>query len=792
VNRVRVYFLAEHGNWEPYGVGMLSILGRVVRVDFEDAAAAPFELLVSAADCWRLESLSIIQVERQGSPDVAFSFQAPVGAEPCWREVSSLLNVADGTINGGPHGIFADSAKEERAGDGIIIDYEGRLGAEGASGAVFESDEPGAGDGGVMDVDVPPPSPKELPASGALAPVLPEPTYDNLKMVHSTMLLLAPSPSNLVGTIIMRDDYMRRLFTEVFREAEVRRDEQALRTLNEIAWLMLETLSRDLLYLFISDDLFESSMGVFEYYFRQGEGPSAARGGQAAERPKRYRFRRYLRRHVTFRQAVPIADPTLINHIHTMWRLNFLSDALGPLCSVESAQVSQWLLTIISEMESDVVSHVLRDNMLLSDTYSLIRNRLSAEDSALIHKGTPALQADLSPFYSDSEDSSDAEDQQARSVAAKIVASAPRSAQHDALAFLAEFIRWTRGLLPQARQNTYAVLQEGVDAAGIPSILLVLHSVLSDPLASFPELSLTFEILFNLVNSNPKIMRTFCSSPLMAHPSQPPPPPSLGSQEPSLAAAAGDATHLGSRRSASCIRPYERVNAPDMPASRLNHGALVSVPSAADGALLHCLVWRIVDDPDTRVQDLAMDILRILIDVTVSPPTVDISAFLDIVYARYLPWLCIPFTRMPAGVELPRPVDAMKNLDTMLQRFSPGLGDSALLPSKSLELNSFLRRNAPSVKQLIIAPLHALHDNLRPDELYGTETCSSKASKQCIAELILDLAARYPQQTKFLVQKHELYDSMPRLCLYSEKPLILMGLKLLRCFSSIKDGAITL
>lgn len=774
VNRVRVYLLAESGSWSAIGVGAISIVSGAVRIVFEDDALAPFEVSVILSEPWKLETGSIIQVERNGAPDVAFSFQAPAAAEPVWREVLSLLQAAPLMTGVG--------------GDG-----------RGGGGGGYRSDMYGNGSSS-MDVES-----SALTSTLPPAAIVPEPMLENLGDVLAAMRALA-SKSNLDGydrltALLLQGDLVRRLYLGIFPEAEARRDDAALRVLNLIAWEILQTQHSEVLHLLLCDTLFEQVLGVFEYDTLV---PSTALH-------KRYRFRRYLRRHVAFRQAVTITDADFLASVHTLWRISFLHDVLGPLCR-EDSPISQWLLTSLSCAESDIVFRVSRNKTLLRETYSIVSARAPA--SRLASAGgasAPAPQESFGPYFSESEDSSDGEEESARAADARAAAAAPRSAQHDAIAFLAEFIRWTRSSTVPVRINMYQTLQEG-EGATTPSILLVLNAVLSDPAASYVELSLALEIVYAFVNFDPKPMRDFVFS-LSTHPSPPPAPRTaddeaaftvlndieaigMGLQVTPPRFASSDDGAGGAGMADARIRPHERNTSATTDGrvqSRFEHGSYVVPPQSGNlfgGSILHSLVWRIVDDPDARVQGLAVDILRSLLDVTVAPPSNETAVFLELAFSRYLPWLCTPFTHMPPTLELPRPVNSMKNLDSMLQEFAPT--SEADSTARSPELHSNLRARSHSVRMLVVAPLQAEPGTERPSDVCGSESAASKSSKQYIADLIVDLAARHPILTKALVHKLELFSSTPRLCLYAEKHLMLLGIKLLRCFAGMKDTTIAL
>ena len=778
LNRVRAYLLTETGQWAPIGVGLVTVGEGAVRVVFEDENMLPFAVLMSPAEPWKLEAGSIIQVERVGAPDAAFSFSSPEAADPTWRALLAAFDIPLPMNNGGASVVASDPGGDMNGNGGGGSSME----VESSASALTSSLSPSA------------------------TITLPEPTLENLAIVlasvRSFSARLNTDGYDRLAPLLLQGDFLRQFFLNIFPQAEARRDDIALRTLNQIGWEILHTQHSDVLNALLSDTLFESMIGVFEYDTQM---PTSL----TPSLHKRYRFRRYLRRYVAFRQAAPITDPVFLSSVHFLWRLNFLHDILGPLCR-QVSPLSHWLLTSLSCAEVDIVARVSRNKALLRETYSIVRNRLSTTSSqsaaAAAAAATSLVQDDFGPYFSESEDSSGGEEETKYAANARAASASPRSAQHDAVAFLAEFIRWTRSSSLPLRHNMYQTLQEG-EGLITPSILLVLNAVLCDPSATYAELSLTFEILSTFINFDPKPSRDYISA-LITHPAPPPPPRTLDTEPtlnvnndiealgmglgntPPRPTASGGSGVISER-----IRPHERsiLNS----TTSFEHGAYVTPPQAGNlfgGSILHGLVWRIVDDPDTRVQGLAIDLLRALLDVTSAPPSHDIGIFLEYAFSRYLPWLYTPFTHMPPTTELPRPVESMKNLDTLLQEIAPVSSDSPIPLQSAAELQSTLRQRAQAIRTLITTPLKAEERIVErlPADFCGSESISSKSSKQCIAELLIDLAARHPIQTKALVQKLELFASTPRLCLYSEKHLVLLGIKLLRTFAGMKDNTIAL
>jgi hypothetical protein len=69
----------------------------------------------------------------------------------------------------------------------------------------------------------------------------------------------------------------------------------------------------------------------------------------------------------------------------------------------------------------------------------------------------------------------------------------------------------------------------------------------------------------------------------------------------------------------------------------------------------------------------------------------------------------------------------------------------------------------------------------------GSESAASKSSKHLIAELLVDLCARFPVPAKSLISKYGLYAHMLSLCRYKEQHMVLVGVKLFRICVGLKD-----
>lgn len=797
-SRVKIYSLeSSTGAWKTLGVGFSSVVatesgGVALRVEFDDNSPLPFELVVDKNDLWKHESEAIIQVERSCANDIAFSFQSASGAEPCWQAVSRELERTSVVVSTPP------AAVAESGGAPAALSEAADVGAGGVPD-MLAAVEGGEGDGVAASINILHSVSSSLlveqAPSGRQLIMLPAPTIDNLAAIIEVIrpMQLRQADRSLLSQSVLHSNFLRDLYATVFVEADSRRDMVALSHLNELTWTFLLTYETLLLNELISDAIFLHVLGTLEYdhtMFHFGRLDKNARF-------RRFRFRRFVRRHVRFRQVVPISDAVFVGTIHQLWRLNFLRDIIRNMTADEN--VVMFLDQTAMYAETDVVDRVASDKHFLVDIFRIIlapRPEPPAEATAAAAAAAARTASALSaqgPYFSEAEASSDEDKDTA------VDESVARNLRQDALGLLSEFVSWTKNLALQSRMNMYASLQLGAGEAR-PSIFLVIEAVLDDAFASYEELSFALDIIYNLVSFDPSPLRDFCCLKR----TQPPLPvvrkaDVLGGDRTELWTSAMQNFVQGANSTAPAasasggLRPTERGLRADGVVSPREHGSFVVPLLPGEASFAHRLVRRIVDDPDVRIQGVAIDILRALLDLGITPP-IDIPVFLDFSFSRFLPWLFSPFILAAPSPDPPRPVEAMKNLDSLLNG-QPGLSsDAAVVTSAELlMLQTHLRRNAHSVRTQVVARLLP-PPRISPDgtDEFSLETDASKASKQVIAELLLDLYGRFPLRARLLITKFDLFSSMISLCRYKEKHLVMLGVKLIRVFVASKDSNIYL
>jgi hypothetical protein len=355
-------------------------------------------------------------------------------------------------------------------------------------------------------------------------------------------------------------------------------------------------------------------------------------------------------------------------------------------------------------------------------------------------------------------------------------------------------------------------------AAGATSVFAALAPVLRDPSALSAEVLAALDVLLLLVGAQVAPLREWTVG-ARPHPNPPPPPPRR-----ERGGAAGDPPHAR-----GVIRPWEVAEVP-APAGEGATPPLASPPTLAlsltvsarrascsrlflemvgeegrsrVGGVVLPLIWRVVEDPDVRVQSLCMEVLTTAMELPLlgAPGLAlpDAPAWTELLFDRYLPWLLSAFEGGaglvcggPPG-EWPPPVEAMKALEGALCGRLPAMGLGAGGAGGGVEplgdaprgaLLAHLRRAAPAVGGDVL------------QKLWGGCAPSPRrvprhvlAARALVTETLLEVLAKIPLRGRSLVTRYELHGTvLYKLCApYNDGALLLLGVKFLRALLQGKD-----
>lgn len=213
------------------------------------------------------------------------------------------------------------------------------------------------------------------------------------------------------------------------------------------------------------------------------------------------------------------------------------------------------------------------------------------------------------------------------------------------------------------------------------------------------------------------------------------------------------------------------------------HGRLVDHPtSGTSSTLMHKIVWRAVDDPDSGIQGLACDTVRMVLEAEPGTLYGDAAMSIDVVLNTYLPWLLTPFTHP----DLPEPINhrpgaAMTALKAMLAKYRPAQ----------------LHRSEHNSRPVISPPLP--DDELRTrvvhelasgfDGTIGNESEISKSSKANIADVTGWCFGSLLLKMKMVANRWSLQTQLLRLLRYQgDKLLVALGIKIVRTLAGAKDA----
>ena len=480
--RVKVYALGADGHWHSCGIGQARItqeetpLFMVLFDPLEPNYSEPsFQLEISTSDAYKLEGdeNAIIQVERVGNQDIAFSFQNPQCAEACWNSIQKILGELGGgaLLAGGvdrlagepqsdtlmnPFSMFSEEVFQESfRGDGMLSDTDMEL-------ETFFNAHNLSSNVEVVQSASNHPTTTDIMGSLSMPSLdsLPQPYYSHLGDIYRIlsnwgallygqegraggaysqfhgMLPLEGGPSStsespLALVFLSKEGQLAlyRLLYDSLKIIESTREgahSTDAHYLSGIVWALLGTRSTSLLNNLLQGDLFEALVGALEYdrpRLTQGDASlgvysspllplegvllSTTSGKHARvvdpDPPlrRRWRFRRYLKNRVIFRQVGEGLDDHLRDCIMFTWRLHFLTDIVSPACDEDTIT---WLASTAYSTQAQVLIEVTKSMDLLPSVCALIRAR------AGIERDVGAVDEGDSVFFSEVEDGEEDED----------------------------------------------------------------------------------------------------------------------------------------------------------------------------------------------------------------------------------------------------------------------------------------------------------------------------------------------------------------------------------------------
>lgn len=407
------------------------------------------------------------------------------------------------------------------------------------------------------------------------------------------------------------------------------------------------------------------------------------------------------------KRVVAFSDPTLVDRIHLHYRLAYMRDMLvsGYL---DSGTLSAFTSSIFFHL-SDILSKVVSDKKLLTDLLATLRT-----GSVSVPTEHP------------------------------LGAAAGRSL---ALDFLHELLTLIMSLSGPSRMASLKPLMERSQA-----LYSSLQPILCDPAAPTQDVRRVFDIILLISSADPQqALRDYLSR----EKNHAPPTFRGRGAKPQISLTAASSAASAAEPAVEDVQRARR--------SRGEHGTLVAPPDQFS-TLLHAVVWRAVDCPDSLVQLAACDFLRSILDIDPNDNSHERNRLCDDIFDRYFPWLLAPF--LHADVEV-------------LQEH---------VPSAAMSYLTQQMRGVPSDKQLPSATMRRAAQLLASgfDGSVGNESHGSRSSKAAILDLLCYLSQMHQQRIKRILGRYS-FAALLRTLRYRDKPLVLLGLRFLRAILAMKD-----
>jgi len=171
-----------------------------------------------------------------------------------------------------------------------------------------------------------------------------------------------------VAELILQDkDFFPRLL-DLFQMCEDLEDMDNLYIISKLVKTIIFLNSPQILEKVLGDEFIMDIIGALEY---------------DAELPKVQSHRDFLKKHVIFKEAIPIKRSILLSKIHQTYRINYIKDVILPRALDEGTMTS--LNSIINSNNATVVSSLKDDTSFIHDLFTKMKSsRTSAESKKML------------------------------------------------------------------------------------------------------------------------------------------------------------------------------------------------------------------------------------------------------------------------------------------------------------------------------------------------------------------------------------------------------------------------
>eukprot|EP00124_Ichthyophonus_hoferi_P004497 Ihof_evm3s504 gene=Ihof_evmTU3s504 len=339
--RVKIYELDDDCQWSDKGCGQVALVNTILlggwaivvrSEDPDDGGAVLLESkLQTSPNIYKRQNETLIVWEEplkgkdpRTTTEFALSFQDKEGCEEMWEKIEERVNdySTDRTV-WGKRGVDGDE------GEGEVVDNEeeeeNEEGVDGEGRRRKKQKQTEDSDDEILE-QIAREMDMELPlatGNGFVESVdddadnyldLPPPTLDTLDELAQRIQSTPPYIREKLANTIIAKEYFQKLIP-IFKQCEEGNNKAALSSLFTIFKCLVLLPESSIIELIVEKDLLMDVMGVLEY---------------DPDIPGKQHHREFLRDKAKFREAIRVENKSLLDKIHTTYRLTYLKDVVLP------------------------------------------------------------------------------------------------------------------------------------------------------------------------------------------------------------------------------------------------------------------------------------------------------------------------------------------------------------------------------------------------------------------------------------------------------------------------------
>uniref|UniRef100_A0A0D6QST3 Uncharacterized protein n=1 Tax=Araucaria cunninghamii TaxID=56994 RepID=A0A0D6QST3_ARACU len=328
MQRVKVYRLNDEGKWDDRGTGHVTVeflerseaVGLVV-IDEEDNETLLVHR-IAAEDIYRRQEETIIAWrDPEMGTELALSFQESMGCSFIWEQICSVQR---------------------------SIHFPSLAGMEnGPRPPNDDLDNAGPSQG----------NDEAFHRSGSEVKELPQVALSTLPSILKIVTEGCIMDHIRVAELIVQDQAFLRKLMDLFKIYEDLENVDGLHLIFKIVKGIIMLNNPQIFEKIFSDEYMMDIIGTLEY---------------DPEIPCRQEHRAFLRDQVSFKEAIPIKDPSVLSKIHQTYRVGYLKDVILPRVLDEGTFAT--LNTIIHSNNAAVVSALKDDNAFISELFLKLKS----------------------------------------------------------------------------------------------------------------------------------------------------------------------------------------------------------------------------------------------------------------------------------------------------------------------------------------------------------------------------------------------------------------------------------